>query len=70
MTDPDARIAATHALDALDAAIEGLAHWLKTGERIPCPRCGRSIPAATPDTPARHQHDGRWCESTDADLFR
>jgi len=67
---PDRRILATRALDTLDAAIEGLAHWLKTGERVDCPRCGRSIPAATPTTPARHKRDDQWCEDPNTDWER
>ncbi len=63
------RIVATHLLDQLDGATAELAHWLSTGERTTCPRCGQSVPAAD-DTcaPVRHQlgrvgQPGAWCAS-------
>jgi hypothetical protein len=59
------RARVTHALDQLDGAVAELDHWLRTGERVQCPRCRQMVPASAEHTPVRHQLRGQWCAEQD-----
>ncbi|MGX6604790.1 hypothetical protein ACWKSP_22080 [Micromonosporaceae bacterium Da 78-11] len=61
MTYPPRQALATHLLDQLDGAMAELGHHFATGERVHCPHCVQSAPAAAGGTPVRHQAGGQWC---------